>query len=409
VTVGERLDLLIEWLRARRGMVAAIASLVTVVLVTGVVLTMTSLGCSAGKSLGMRVCIASAARVASSSPTNQLGFGPVPASGSVPYQPPASAVGPYPAPVSAGMVPSFTGASGSQVPFFNSGSGANGAPRYSINCRLPIYAGGPGSGGFIAFPDGTFIADPRSDVHPSPAPSNPGMGYGNYGMWWDRTYSRWLPVGYALVSPDESRYAFPGDDGVYVHNVATGAQTELGAGRKWSVIDVEATGVYASEQGASGLWLLPFSGAPHQVASTGYWQAANASAAYGTPTSAVPSGASNTILRLDLKTGAITDWFTRQGAQSSAAGFDRSGNPIIYVNGQGGSEVWIVPQAGKGSVIAAYSYGPYGNYGFSPQGSPVADSHGIWFPGNGGIALYVSGAGLYWMSSVGGQIAGGCH
>ena len=48
---------------------------------------------------------------------------------------------------------------------------------------------------------------------------------------------------------------------------------------------------------------------------------------------------------------------------------------------------------------------------------PIADSHGVWFAGsyssNGtnatGVALYVPGSGFYWMSSIGGQLAGGCH
>src|SRR5256885_13144095 len=30
------------------------------------------------------------------------------------------------------------------------------------SCRLPVYAFGPGSGGFIVFPGSTFVADPRS-------------------------------------------------------------------------------------------------------------------------------------------------------------------------------------------------------------------------------------------------------
>jgi hypothetical protein len=49
------------------------------------------------------------------------------------------------------------------------------------------------------------------------------------------------------------------------------------------------------------------------------------------------------------------------------------------------------------------------------QGPPVADSHGLWFvfyyqapPYSQGVALYVPGTGLYWMSSYGVQLAGGC-
>lgn len=46
----------------------------------------------------------------------------------------------------------------------------------------------------------------------------------------------------------------------------------------------------------------------------------------------------------------------------------------------------------------------------------MADSHGVWIAGNysaygtnaSGVALYVEGKSLYWMSSIGGQLAGGC-
>ncbi len=51
-------------------------------------------------------------------------------------------------------------------------------------------------------------------------------------------------------------------------------------------------------------------------------------------------------------------------------------------------------------------------------GPPIADKNGVWFPVYGnfqygqstpGFVLYVAGSGLYWMSSLGAQLAGGCH
>ena len=130
------------WVRARRGLVAAIASLITVVLVTGVVLTMTSFGCGAGKSLGMKVCVASAARTASTSPTNQIDFGPVsgPASGpfqqpeSGAFQQPASAGEPYPAPQSA-PIPCIVTSPSSRSALVSGGNlpaGASSAPASAL-------------------------------------------------------------------------------------------------------------------------------------------------------------------------------------------------------------------------------------------------------------------------------------
>jgi hypothetical protein len=206
-----------------------------------------------------------------------------------------------------------------------------------------------------------------------------------------------------------------------VVNVANGVQTEVGEGHSWTIVGVQAAGVYASHSGAPGLWLLPYSGAPREITTTGFWQLASSAAAYGTATSAVPQGATNTILRLDLNSGTSTDWFTRQGTQSSVAGFDARGNPIIYVNYSNGSgnEIWIASGATSATPIAGYATSPYSQTGFNATGTPVADSHGIWFAGYGnsgnyggsasGVALYVAGSGMYWMSSIGGQLAGSCN
>jgi hypothetical protein len=282
-----------------------------------------------------------------------------------------------------------------------------------------VYAGGPGSGGFIVFPGGTFIADPRSAVtlpSASPAAQQQGPGYGqNFpGLSYDQTYSRWLPVPAGWVSADGGHYAYTGSDGIYLVNVATGAQTEVGQGHSWFIVGVQNAGVYASNPGAPGLWLFPFSGSSRTISSAGYWQAVSADAAYGTATSAVPQGATNSIIRLDLNTGNLTDWFAREGKQSSIIGLDRQGNAIInvyFLNGSG-SEIWIATGPTSASPIAGRAY-----YGFQMNGTSIADSHGIWFPGSGstiyggnasGIALYVPGRGLYFMSGIAGQLAGAC-
>jgi hypothetical protein len=129
--------------------------------------------------------------------------------------------------------------------------------------------------------------------------------------------------------------------------------------------------------------------------------------------SAVPQGIANTIIQLNLRTHAISEWFTRDGASSSVFGFDYRGYPLIslyYFNG-GGNEVWettgpkaAIPLFGSGEGLSSYS-------------PPLADSHGIWFVMNysipygtsaQGIALYVPGQGIFWMSTLGTQLAGGC-
>jgi hypothetical protein len=292
-----------------------------------------------------------------------------------------------------------------------------------------VYAGPAGSGGFIVFPGATFVADPKSAVAlPSPSPGStpppppaPVYGQGYYvGLSYDHAYSRWLPVQSSSVSPDGSRYAYVSADSIYVVNVGADTQIELGQGHSWTIVGVGSQGVYASYVNQGGLWFLPFTGAAQQITTSGFWQQVSADAAYGTPTSAVPQGAVNNIIRVDLKTGAITDWFTHENTQSSVAGLDGNGHPIIYVNYySGGSEIWIATGPKEASAIAG-AYNSNGSYGgFTPGGTPFADSHGIWITGNytipnsnqggSGIALYVAGSGLYIMSAtIGGLVAGGC-
>jgi hypothetical protein len=295
-----------------------------------------------------------------------------------------------------------------------------------------MYAGPPGSGGFVVLPEGNFVADPRSAValpstsagSPSPAPNYsgsgyaPGPGYGGpgygfgYGMAWDPKHSRWLPVKLEMVAPDGNHYAYPSTNSIYLVDASTNTQVEIGPGHAWLVLRVLNDRVYATIPNTPGFWVVPFTGAPRQVTALGYWQAATATAAYGTLTSAVPQGAATKLSKLDIASAAVTDWFTREGANSSVYGFDLQGNPIVYAQYTNGWAMWLTKSPTQATVVA----NNFQNFG--PQGAPMADGNGIWFPAyysqqypnfNGsGVILYVAGSGLYWMSSVGGQLAGGC-
>jgi hypothetical protein len=276
----------------------------------------------------------------------------------------------------------------------------------SLSCRLPIYAGPPGSGGFIVFPGRTFVADPGSSVAlPTPgATPSPGYGQqGGFGTSYDWAYQRWLPVQKRWVTPDGSRYAYPGQDGIYIVNVVSGSLTELGAGQAWNLIDVGSDGAYVGMPQTAGLWLLTFSGTKQQITASGFWQAVGGGAAYGTATSAVPQGASNTIIRVDLKTGASQPWFMIDGGTSQVFGLDASGHPIIVSSGfSGPSVVWIVPSVGGATSIAVQSNE------FQIYSAPVADSHGIWFASYQMMFIYLPGQGLFRAANIGGLLAGTC-
>lgn len=411
----------IRLIQERPVLAATLATVLTLGLI-GAVVFITPVHCGPAKALGLKGLVNGCYGA-----TGVAGIRPTPtpqAQSSAPYNNPAS--GPLGYPASAAFPPQGNPASpsGSYPPFYPPASYGNSVSTMALNCRLPVYAGGPGSGGFIVFPGGTFVADPSSSVVlPSPsgatAPPQNGPGYGpnSPGLSYDRAYARWLPVPPMWVSPDGKHYAYTQSDGLYAVSVASGSQAELREGGGWWIVGVQNDGVYAGNANAGGLWSFPYSGSARQITSTGYWQAATSTAAYGTTTSAVPQGATNAILRLDLATGKTVDWFTRPETQSSVAGFDGKGNPILNVryNNNSGNELWIASGPSNAQAIAGYAVGYYAS-GFSTSGTPVADSHGLWLAGSWsspgtnatGVVLYVAGSGLYWMSSIGGQLAGGC-
>jgi hypothetical protein len=232
-------------------------------------------------------------------------------------------------------------------------------------------------------------------------------------MAWEPVHQRWLPVRTEWVAPDGNHYAYPSTNSVYLVDAAANTQVELGTGHQWSVIRVLNDRVFATIPNTAGFWVLPFSGAPKQVTAQGYWQAATPTAAYGMLTSAVPQGATTKIVKLEISSGAVSDWFSREGTNSSIYGFDAQGNPFVYgYYYSGGWTLWLTKGASNAVVIAT-SYGP-----LQVQGTAVADANGSWFPAyysqpynnmnSSGVVLYVAGSGMYWMASIGGVIAGGC-
>ena len=410
-------------LRSTKVLASVLVGVLTLAVIGVVLATMTPVGCGLGlKTLSNRCANFVASTIPTPSPFPSAKPGappPYTPPASAPYYPPASA--PYYPPASGPIPPDIGPSSYAYPPFIPASSGPSGtdfAPALSLSCRLPVYAGPPGSGGFIVFPGGTFVADPNSSVTlPAGAPSPlPQMGYGSPGLSYDHAYAKWLPVPLSWVSPDGSRYAYNSPNSIYVQDVADSNNVELGSGRAWSIVAVQPEGVYASVVQTAGLWLLPYSGSARQIATTGYWQAAAAGAAYGTATSAVPQGASNSIIKLDLATGAISDWFGRPGSQASVSGFDAKGDPIIQVSytTPQATEWWLTTAPSEGVPLAT-SNGYYTQVAFQFQGTPVGDSHGVWFPANipgtqnvSGVVLVVPSSGIYGMSNIGGQLAGPC-
>jgi hypothetical protein len=409
-------------LRAKGLAAGVLVTAITLLLAGGVLLSTTSVGCGPANYVGLKIgrCITSegkAARLPLASPS-PFSFSPVPTPS--PYEQPASTpassyppitnpTSGYPYNQPASMAPP-------RDPFYPPAS-ISGRPAPAMSCRLPIYVGQPGSGGFVLFPEGTYVADPRSAValpSPSPGSAPPAGPYGGYygysGMAYDHAHTRWLPVKSDWVAPDGNHYVYPTTNSLYVVDANSKSQVALATGQTWTPIRVLNDRVYATIQYSPGLWMLPFSGASKQVTEQGYWQAATSVAAYGTVTSAVPQGVTAKLMRLDIATGTVTDWFSRDGANSSVYGFDLEGHPLVMSYYGGPWALWLTTSPSEATVLAN-SY-----QGINNLQSPLADSHGIWFygsfgnygPPTNGVMIYIRGSGLYWMASYGGQLAGGC-
>lgn len=421
---------MLTWFRNQAGARVAAAALVTVVtaaVIGGALVFTTTLACGpAGKAgLQLRQCARPVA--ARGSPTPFQFPSPSPTAKNDSASPSPQQASPSSAPSTGPTPPTGNGpASGAYPPFEPPSTGSNGLalPGVALSCRLPVYAGPPGSGGFIVFPGGNFIADPTSGValpaiptgSPSPQPPALGPGPSFAGFAYDAPFSTWLPVPHTSMSPDGAHYAFTSTSSIYVVDVRTKALTEVGKGHSWTIVGMADDAVLAEVSNSGGLWKLAFNGAQNELTSIGFWQAATPTAAYGTATSAVPNGVSNSIIRLDLGTGSVNDhFFTRDQSSSTVIGLDGSGSAVIAVTYfgayQGTTEIWVVNAAGATPILGTSQTNTY------LQGAIIGDAHGIWmsiqvslgyYGGQSGVALYVPGANVYWMSNYQVQLAGGC-
>ena len=420
------LKLFLDRMRGGRVVAVVLVTLLTLVLAGGVIATTTPVGCGAANKMNLTLArcatqntglhLLSPTPTPRPFPSAKGGYTPPTVTPPSLFPPTSATVTTYPplGPPVTYYPPNGGGASGfpPQEPFYGPGSSGGAAP--ALACKLPVFAGPPGSGGFISFPQGSFTSDPRSAVVlPSPGapqfPQGGPGGPGGNGMAYDHQHSRWVPVRPDQVAPDGLHYAYASTTSIYVVDPSNNSEVDLGRGHARYVLRVLNDTVYATIQGAPGLWSVPFSGTPRQVTTVGYWQAAAAYAAFGTETSAVPQGATVKLVKLDLASGAVSDWFSLDTVSSSVIGFDSSADPIVqsyFPNGQW--VIWVTKSPTNRVPIMNSMEGLY------VQSGPYADSHGTWFPvylqyaQSQGFVLYVAGSGLYWMASIGGSPAGVC-
>ena len=289
--------------------------------------------------------------------------------------------------------------------------------KVSFSCRLPIYRQdaklGTVEDSFVSFPGGEVTPDPN----------------GNNGMYFDRAYSRWVPVRREAVSPDGAHYATaeigaqPGVFLIHIVDVATGSDNtiQLAATNDFGsaqpiVFDYEPEVIYlvqAFEHVWPGVWLFdpatktirkaadvetPELIGPNEVLWFGQVNIADPSP-FTTRSSAgiFP----DEVGRLDLKSGSRQQWDYEPGIALEVIGVDLSGNPLVQVLTPG-------PDPGIGSTgffnhsqselligLSSTSRRSIFKGGLvETLRSPIADSHGVWFGSDQGIYLYSEAGGL---------------
>ena len=282
----------------------------------------------------------------------------------------------------------------------------------SLHGRIAVSSGQPGSGGWINFPGGQFTADSASNV------SLPGQNWAQ-GLTHSLALNRWLPVARDQVTPDGKSYVY--SDGQTVWLVAAGQSPRalkmpvLSTYPYWDLIAAESSGVYitpsAYDTSVTGLYRLGYTGDPRLITSKGYWTATDGTFAYGTLTRDVPQGAANTIVKLNIATGAIQSLFTQPGMLSSVAGFDAAGAPVLLVVESKPqptvAQIWV---ASPGGATKLYETAVSSQPGMGPRltfsvFSVVADSNGTWIATTSGLYLFSKSAGWELASTVTGPLA----
>ena len=293
--------------------------------------------------------------------------------------------------------------------------------RLSFSCRLPIVIPPPADGqthpstnAFLAFPSNSVTIDPT----------------GNGGFYFDRAFSKWLPVGREAVSPDGKHYAFTDlgeQDQFVIHivDVASGqdhaypiAASAAGIMPQNIVFDYSAEGIYvvqAFEGPIPGMWLFdPTTGSIRLVtkvqvevnAGRGIFWFDNLNPADPNPVRSPMRILPDQIWRLDLKSGGQVIWLDRPGTGVHVIGIDAHDRPLIRAVHDGHN---LDPTAElllslddakqqsiyKGAIAAGLSGG-------------ITDEHGVWFGSLQGIYLYSDADGLQKVSNHPGTPANGC-
>lgn len=320
-------------------------------------------------------------------------------------------------------------------------------------CRLPLahfegapdYSSGTLKAGFVTFPGAGLTIDPAGAFEATASNvlvksvAKPYL-YGDFGVaTFTRRHDRWLPANVAAVSPDSSRYAYAEAyadangprSRIHVVDVASAADRVVYDSDYYGVMSYESDGIYLFLVGYAdapnrGLWRLdPQARSLTQVASQNLtvsyvgggaaWYSDLAPGDQPPPNLTNPMARAffrDRVVRLDLKSSVVSPWFRRPGNEVLTIGVDGLGHPLVSVSpptdaGTSPSdELWLITTPDKGTKIYA---GPGSNSpDFVGFGTPLADTHGLWFGSRKGVFLYTPDAKFQRVSPAVGEVAGRC-
>lgn len=286
-------------------------------------------------------------------------------------------------------------------------------PYIDLSCRLPIYFSSTDTGvvtlygGFLQFPQDKLVTDrawiigqhdSSSDFATADSPVLHGAG----GAFYDRAQSRWVPAAPTQSLPDGSAYAYvwtipyTNDAKAYVVNVATGSVTMFdlpGSSTLWQVADFNSSGIYIMEMSGlggpgQGVWLLnPITGSVTLIRRVpqlwmvrdGYaWVARFDTRDKSSPPAYSELAPANSLVQINLATGAETTWFYQPGQYPWMLGLDSHRHPIVQFT----YSVRIIDEPGaEGQMINGHGFAN------EPLGEPLGDGDRVWFGGQSGIFL----------------------
>jgi hypothetical protein len=287
-------------------------------------------------------------------------------------------------------------------------AGNNSVSPSPVSCRLPISVSddhGHVQGAFVDDLTGKVTVDPN------------GVG----GAFYDRPFSRWLPVDHHAVSSDGRRYVYldqkvPGTSArQQLHLVDLSTVNEklyelapTGDPAGYVVKNVTAEGVwlsYAGYEGPSGgLFLLDLTtgrlidvGGKQEIfdavagAPGTFWFTDNG--LHPQPRGGIGGNLLARVQRLTIPDGKAESWFVKDGSDLRVLGVDMAGHPVVADQ----NDYWLASTPSDSKVIEL----PGGFYQL------FTDRHGLWFGGDRGVYLYTEG-GVRKVSDQKGMPAGAC-